>query len=129
MARLLAPPRLPALVLALCTCGSFALAAATTPIDPAVGAHDDGRSPAGRRKLQATAPQPDPPFTLDNLPLDLIKLPPGFSISLYANASIHARFFAVGNRGSAKPTVVYVSTNQGKVRGPGSALAGEWCSA
>ena len=120
-----APPRLPALLLVLMACLGLAPAAAqavghAATLGPAATAPDGG-SPAGRRRLHLSAPQPDPPFTLDNLPLHLINLPPGLSISLYANASIHARFFAVGNRGRAKPTIVFVSTNQGKVRAQGSA--------
>lgn len=70
---------------------------------------------ATARTLQGVAPQPDPPYVLDNLPLHLVKLPPGFSISLFANASIPARFFAVGNRGRSKPTIVFVSSNAGSV--------------
>ncbi|KAL4439877.1 hypothetical protein ABPG75_002878 [Micractinium tetrahymenae] len=109
-------PRLPALLLALCT-GLVCTRAQAAAAAGAAAAMRHSGSPAhvGGRRLQLTAPIPDPPFTLDNLPLDLVKMPPGFSISLYANASVHARFFAVGNRGRAKPTIVFVSTNQGKV--------------
>jgi len=54
---------------------------------------------------------------LQGLPLSTIKLPPGFKISLYANASFPARFFAVGNRGLGEPTIVFVSsTEAGQVR-------------
>ncbi|KAL4439880.1 hypothetical protein ABPG75_002881 [Micractinium tetrahymenae] len=58
------------------------------------------------RHLLRVAPEPNPPYNLSNLPLHLVKLPPGFSISLYANASIPAR-------GKASPAVVFVSTISG----------------
>ncbi|KAL4439879.1 hypothetical protein ABPG75_002880 [Micractinium tetrahymenae] len=110
-----------ALHLALCA----GLACASHSAHAAAAAAERGGAPgasfsaasgaASARTLQGVAPQPDPPYMLETLPLQLIKLPPGFSISLYANTSIPARFFAVGNRGRAKPTIVYVSSNSGIV--------------
>ncbi|KAL4436658.1 hypothetical protein ABPG75_003797 [Micractinium tetrahymenae] len=47
--------------------------------------------------------------------LRLIKLPPGFKIRTYTDDFVDARNLAVGNRGSSKPVVVYVSTTGDKV--------------
>lgn len=58
--------------------------------------------------------------------LKLIKLPPGFKISTYTENSVDARNFAVGNRGSSKPVVVFVSTTADKV--PGAVCLCRWYS-
>lgn len=52
---------------------------------------------------------------VDSALLKLIKLPPGFKISAYTDDFVDARNLAVGNRGSSKPVVVYVSTTGDKV--------------
>ncbi|KAL4422819.1 hypothetical protein ABPG75_009016 [Micractinium tetrahymenae] len=49
-----------------------------------------------------------------DLPLDRITLPPGFSISLYVDATFPARFFALGKT-DANATVVFVSSTKGTV--------------
>lgn len=111
-------PALPAaLLLALCAASLAAVQATAASEAGELGSASFAAAfrTAGERALLSVAPQPDPPYVLENLPLQLVKLPPGFSISLYANASIPARFFAVGNRGRAKPTIVYVSSNSGSV--------------
>lgn len=46
-----------------------------------------------------------------DLPLDTIRLPPGFSIDLYSPDSFPARFLALG-QSDANATVVYVSSTQ-----------------
>lgn len=120
-----------ALGLALCACLTIATATQETAAAIEGGGMLDGgfsaaSASATARTLQGVAPQPDPPYVLDNLPLHLVKLPPGFSISLFANASIPARFFAVGNRGRSKPTIVFVSSNAGSVSiiGPHEGILG-----
>ena len=90
-------------------------AATSTAVGPAAVQGGGTVSPltAAGRHLLLVAPDPNPHNTHSNQPHYLIKLPPGFSISLYVNTSIPARFFAVGNGGSTTPTVIYVSTVSG----------------
>lgn len=62
-------------------------------------------SQAGKRSL----------LGVDPALLKLIKLPPGFKIRTYTDDFVDARNLAIGNRGSSKPVVVYVSTTGDKV--------------
>lgn len=64
---------------------------------------------------------------VDSALLKLIKLPPGFKISAYTDDFVDARNLAVGNRGSSKPVVVYVSTTGDKVQAKGLGwVGGTW---
>lgn len=72
----------------------------------------DTDSSAAASPASAAAPAALPPAP--NLPLNSITLPPGFSISLYVDATFPARFFALG-KADGNATVVFVSSTKGKV--------------
>jgi glucose/arabinose dehydrogenase len=115
-----APPARRATVLVAATLAgllSAALVRAQTPIIPPPLAILPGMPPRGRPAGNEAAAKlapivaPSQPAARDRLPLDKLKLPPGFRVEVYASGIANARSLRVGTRG-----IVFVaSPSAGKV--------------
>jgi glucose/arabinose dehydrogenase len=59
-----------------------------------------GRSPEQERSTLAPNPQPPVPTPAKDIPIDKVKLPPGFAIEIWADMIPNARTMALGSKGT-----------------------------
>jgi len=74
------------------------LLAQQTPVPPALW--KQGQPEALKDSTLAPVPQPPAPLAADKIPLNKIKVPPGFKVELYASGINNARAMTLGSKGT-----------------------------